>query len=160
MGVLLEKIKKKLFAFSLKRSNGFTLIELLLVIAILGILTGIAVPLFLGERSKAMHAEAKSNLESLRLVEEQYFAENGSYGACAAYPCTLTYKGTYGTSDNGIEDLLPGFKPGDVNSLKFSYTLTISNNGNSFTATATGKSGTPISGATFSIDQDNNRIGF
>ena len=54
----------------LKGIAGFTLVELLIVIAIIGILGGIAIPLFLGERSKAMHTEAKANLESLRLLEE------------------------------------------------------------------------------------------
>lgn len=144
-------------------NRGFTLIELLIVIAILGILAGIAVPLFLSERSKAMHAEAKSNLETLRLLEEQYYAENGVYAitaagtACTSYPCTLTYKGTYGTVDSGIEDLLPGFRPGDTNSLKFTYTLKIENSGTTFLATATGKDGTSVKDSTFTIDQNNNR---
>lgn len=134
-------------------NKGFTMIELLIVIAVLGILVGIAVPLYLGERTKAMHTEAKSNLESLRLLEEQFFADNGNYGTDGTY----TYKGTYGTADGGIEDLLSGFKPGDTNSLKFSYTLVISNNGTKFIATAKGKTGTPVEGTTFTIDQDNNR---
>lgn len=138
--------------FSMKK-NGFTLIEILLVIVIIGILASIAVPLFLGERAKAMHSEAKSNLESLRLLEEQYFADNGNYGTDGTY----TYKGTHDTADGGIEDLLPGFKPGDINALKFNYTLVISNTGTNFIATATGKTGSPVEGTTFTIDQNNNR---
>lgn len=135
-------------------NKGFTMIELLIVITILAILAGIAVPLFLGERTKAMHTEAKSNLESIRLLEEQFFADKGNYGTDGTY----IFKGTYNDpSDNGIEDLLPGFKPGNINSLKFSYTLVISNTGTNFTATAKGKAGTPVEGATFTIDQDNNK---
>ncbi len=135
-----------------KGGNGFTLIELLLVIAILGILAGIAVPLFLGERSKAMHTEAKSNLEAIRLLEEQYFSENGNYGPDGTY--------RYRVGDTSIQALLPGFQPGDVNALRFDYTLVISNNGTQFVATAVGRTGSPVDGATFSIDQDNNRMGF
>ncbi|MEM4271349.1 MAG: prepilin-type N-terminal cleavage/methylation domain-containing protein [Candidatus Pacearchaeota archaeon] len=139
--------------FKLKNKKGFTLIELLIVIAVLGILVGIAVPLYLGERAKAMHTEAKTNLESIRLLEEQFFANNGNYGADGTY----TYKGTYETSDGGIEDILPGFKPGDIDSLKFSYTIVISSNGTSFLATATGKAGTPVKNTSFSIDNNNVR---
>ena len=72
---------------NLNTNSGFTLVELLIVIAIIGILAGIAVPLFLGERTKAATTEAKSNLASLRLLEEQFFAENSCYyrssGNCA-----------------------------------------------------------------------------
>ncbi len=58
--------------------KGFTLIELLIVIAIIGVLAAVAIPAYIGQQKRAERSEASSNLESLRLLEEQFFAENGS----------------------------------------------------------------------------------
>ena len=133
--------------------RGFSLIELLLVIAIIGILAGIAVPLFLGERTKAMQAEAKSNLETLRLLEEQYFAENGCYYRNNAGTCTNT---TISGVAN-IQAFLPGFKPGDPDSLRFDYDIALTGNpaATEFKAKAEGITGTPMDGVTFSLNQSN-----
>lgn len=136
--------------------GGFTLIELLTVISIIGILSAIAIPAYLGYREKAAHSEAKTNLEGIRVLASEVFAETSSYGADNTY----TYKGTYGVADNGIEDLFPAFKPGAVAKLKFNYTLVISGGGTSFIATAIGKSTSIVSGATFSVDNDNNTTGY
>ncbi len=135
--------------------KGVTLIELLIVVAIIGILAVIAVPAYIGQQKNAARTEAYSNLQNLRLLEEQYFAENGRY---APNPDnTWSYKGTYGTADNGIEDVLPGFKPGEAASLNFTYSLQSSGTGTAFTATATGKTGRRVAGDTFTIDNNNNR---
>lgn len=135
--------------------KGITLIELLIVLAIIGFLAAVGVPAYIGQQKKAARTEAYSNLESLRLLEEQYFAENGRY---APNPdATWTYKGTHGTADNGIEDILLGFKPGDEASLNFSYSLQSSGTGTAFIATATGKTGTRVDGDIFTMNQNNVR---
>jgi prepilin-type N-terminal cleavage/methylation domain-containing protein len=142
--------------FQNNKIGGFTLIELLTVISIIGILSAIAIPAYLGYREKAAHSEAKTNLEAVRLLAEEVFAETSSYGADNTY----TYNGTYGTADNGIEDLFPAFRPGVVAKLNFNYTLVISGGGTSFTLTAVGKSGSIVDGSTFSVDDDNNTTGY
>ncbi|GAB4390294.1 MAG: hypothetical protein Kow0025_21340 [Thermodesulfovibrionales bacterium] len=134
--------------------SGFTLVELLLVIVILGILAGIAVPAYIGQRTRAMHSEAKANLEALRLLQEQYYAENGRY---APDPdARWQYKDT-SAADSGIEDVLPGFRPGDKDNLKFDYYIESTASGTAFVANAVGKAGTQVEGAYLFIDQDNDR---
>jgi prepilin-type N-terminal cleavage/methylation domain-containing protein len=137
--------------------KGFTLIELLVVLAIIGILAMVAIPGYLGQQTRAARTEAYSNLQNLRLLEEQFFAENGAYTASIA-----SYKGTT-AADGGIEDTLRGFRPGDVANLNFTYAI-VQNKDISdadqtpcFRATATGKAGTRVAGDSFSIDCNNNR---
>jgi len=64
---------------------GFSLIELLLVLAIIGIITGIAIPSFLGQRKRArIVGDAQANAQVLRMQLESYKADNGTYGASGA----------------------------------------------------------------------------
>lgn len=72
----------------LKNQKGFTLIELMIVVAIIGILSAIAIPNFMTFRMKAKTAEAKSNLGSIRTCEETYRAKNDVYFAVTRYPST------------------------------------------------------------------------
>ncbi len=59
--------------------GGFTLVELMIVVAILGILSTIAVPTFMRMRERARVAEAKANLGAIRVVQYAYFAEYNVY---------------------------------------------------------------------------------
>ncbi len=47
----------------MKRQSGFTLIELLLVLAIIGIISAIAIPALLGQRARARDKSAISNMD-------------------------------------------------------------------------------------------------
>lgn len=64
---------------NVKSKKGLTLIELLIVIVIVGILAGIAIPTYSGYMERARRADAKTALEQLRASQEMRRAERGSY---------------------------------------------------------------------------------
>ena len=146
--------------------RGFTLVELIIVVAIIGILAMIAIPAYVGQQKRAARTEAYANLQNLRLLEEQFFAENGIYAATT---------GADGTNQPGnvaliqAAGILPGFRPGAGTGLIFSYRIVqnqqiVTTNPLAygaltpcFTAIATGNTGSRVTNEVFAIDCNNNR---
>ena len=61
------------------RSSGFTLIELMVVILIVALLAGVALPSYRNSVLKANRAVAKAKLLDVAAREEVYFADNKTY---------------------------------------------------------------------------------
>ena len=61
--------------------SGFTLIELMIVVAIIGILSVVAIPTFDGYQKKAKKAEAKIALSNLYTGEKVFYSEYNTYVA-------------------------------------------------------------------------------
>jgi type IV pilus assembly protein PilA len=78
------KLKDFLMTYLNKNEAGFTLVELMVVVGIIGILSSIAIPSYMGFRAKARQTEAKVTLASIYTGEASYFVTNSSYTTCLA----------------------------------------------------------------------------
>jgi general secretion pathway protein G len=65
------------------RESGFTLLELLVVILIIGLLTGIVAPRFLGQINRSEITAAKAQLEALDKALQAYRIDTGRYPSTA-----------------------------------------------------------------------------
>ena len=59
--------------------KGFTLIELMVVVLIIAILIAIAIPTFLGARSRAQDKQAQSNLRNALTAEKTFYTDSQIY---------------------------------------------------------------------------------
>jgi type IV pilus assembly protein PilA len=72
---MLQSLRKRLA----RPEEGFTLIELMVVVLIIAILLAIAIPTFLGARSRAQDRAAQSNLRNALTAEKTYYTDNQVY---------------------------------------------------------------------------------
>lgn len=64
-----------------KNKKGFTLVELVVVIAILGILAGIAIPRFMDATASARGAKVVADMRTVESAVSMYYAKVGTYPA-------------------------------------------------------------------------------
>ena len=112
------------------KSKGFTLIELMIVVAIIGILASIAMPMYSKYVQRSKAAEATTALSEWRNRVERFFQDNRTYtGVCAA------------TAPTGIKY----------------FTMTCAETALTYTLTATGQAAQGMNGFVFTIDQNNTK---
>jgi general secretion pathway protein G len=63
----------------LRQRKGFSLVELVVVVLIMGIIAGVAIPKLMNTTQNAKDNSAKQSLMVLRNAVELYMANNGSY---------------------------------------------------------------------------------
>ena len=77
-----EYLKSKL---TVKNSMGFTLVELMVVVAIIGILSAVAIPNFQRYQSRARTSEARIGLSAIHSAQQTLMADFHHYGSCLEY---------------------------------------------------------------------------
>jgi type IV pilus assembly protein PilA len=99
---MLQSLRKRLD----RDEEGFTLIELMVVVLIIAILIAIAIPTFLGARSRAQDRQAQSNLRNAFAAEKVVYTDNQAYTTSSAtlsgIEPSLTY--TAGTAVDNSTD--------------------------------------------------------
>lgn len=142
------------------RQDGMTLIELLVVIGIIGIISAIGVPMYTGYVSSAKAQAAQSTLQTIYMMEKNYFSSNFCYYVTPAV-------GDYAENINQylMSSSTPNTGPiivGTKNGYNFYITGTAGstcsgNNSDDYVAYAQSKTDSKI---VFSINQENVRTGF
>jgi prepilin-type N-terminal cleavage/methylation domain-containing protein len=110
---------------TLTKKKGFTLIELLIIIAIVGILAGIAIPRYLNMVRQATDGTAKSVLGALRTQNSLIFSQRVVRGTTATY--TMGFIAANVAAIKGISWTAAGTR----------FTMTVRGNTYTFTLTPT-----------------------
>jgi type IV pilus assembly protein PilA len=106
---VLQTLRKRL---GRDEEEGFTLIELMVVVLIIAILIAIAIPTFLGARTRAQDRQAQSNLRNAFAAEKVSYTDNQVYTtsatALSAIEPSLNYQANASISaatNNGPKDI-------------------------------------------------------
>lgn len=118
-----------------RTSQGFTLIEVMITVAIIGILSAIALPAYTDYITRGRIPEATSQLAAKQVRMEQWFQDSRSYRATGGNDCYI------GASD--------------TTSSKFFTFACAASSATAYTITATGTG--PMTGFAYTINQNGDK---
>jgi type IV pilus assembly protein PilA len=78
----MKSLNFKWIQMNVQSNKGFTLVELMVVVAIIGILSAIAVPNFKKYQARAKTSEAKMQLSALYSAQQSFNADYDTYATC------------------------------------------------------------------------------
>jgi type IV pilus assembly protein PilA len=113
---------------------GFTLIELMMVVAVIGTLATIAIPLLSRYQLRTKTSEAKTNLGAIQVLEEGFYSEYETYRSANAEPAAIPGAVAAVFDDVNSDFGALGFSP--EGHVYFSYGVAVSADGSGFTADA------------------------
>lgn len=87
------------------KQQGFTLIELVIVVAIVGILSSIALPMYRDYVIRSNRTEAKTALAAVALAQERYYSANNTYSTTLASLGTVMGVASSGLTENGYYNI-------------------------------------------------------
>lgn len=144
-------------------TKGFTLVELVITIAILGILSALAIPSYREYIRRGQKSEAVTNLTQMGLLIEQHRSLYGTYCLSGCSGGNETY--TYSESDAGVaavgntmgpgKNYLSGFRPKQATTgvaVVYTYTAVVNNDTYDLTATPVASRNAPDE--TLALDEE------
>ena len=146
----------------MQRNHGFTLIELMIVVAIVAILSAIAIPAYTQYVARSKLTEAFSGLSGMSVAAQQYYQDNRTYlaggGTGNATTCPIAPPANgqnYGFSCSNVSATTFTFTAAPINGFN-GPSYTIDQNGAKTTSNAPSGWTTPSPNTCWARDQSGN----